>query len=47
MKRYAAQYVYTLTSPEPLQHAFVEVEDDGTIVRTGLCSPSEAVMELP
>jgi len=45
MKRYAAQYVYTLTSPEPLQHAFVEVEDDGTIVRTGLCSPSESVME--
>ena len=45
MKRYAARYLYTLTSPEPLQNAFVEVEDDGTIVRTGLCDPSEEVME--
>ena len=45
MKRYAARYLYTLTSPEPLQNAFVEVEDDGTIVRTGVCDPSEEVLE--
>ena len=37
MKRIAAEYVYTLTSPEPLVNGFVEVEDDGTVVRTGVC----------
>ena len=33
MKRYAAKYVYPLTSPEPVVNGFVEVEDDGTILR--------------
>lgn len=37
MKRIAAKYVYPLTSTEPLVNGFVEVEDDGTIVRTGVC----------
>ena len=37
MKRIAAKYVYPLTSTEPLVNGFVEVEDDGTIVRTGIC----------
>jgi cytosine/adenosine deaminase-related metal-dependent hydrolase len=42
MKRYTAEYVYTLCG-EPLRHAFVETEDDGTIVRTGVCPPEETV----
>lgn len=37
MRRIAAKYVYPLTSPEPLLNGFVELEDDGTIVRTGVC----------
>ena len=37
MKRIAAKYVYPLTSPEPIAPGFVEVEDDGTIIRTGVC----------
>ena len=45
MKRYAARTVYTLTSPEPLQNGFVEVEEDGTILRTGLCEAGEEVMD--
>ena len=42
MKRFTAEYVYTLAG-EPLRHAFVEVEDDGTVVRTGVCPAGEAV----
>ena len=37
MRRIAAKYVYPLTSTEPLVNGFVEVEDDGTVVRTGIC----------
>ena len=37
MKRIAAKYVYPLTSTEPLVNGFVEVEEDGTVVRTGVC----------
>ena len=44
MKRYTAETVYTLAG-EPLRHAFVEVEEDGTIARTGICPPSEKVDE--
>jgi cytosine/adenosine deaminase-related metal-dependent hydrolase len=42
MKRFTAEYVYTLTG-EPLRHAFVEVEEDGTVIRTGLCPEDEKV----
>ena len=45
MKRYAAQYLYTLTSPLPLENAFVEVDDEGVVLRTGLCGEGEPVME--
>ena len=45
MKRYAARYVYTLTSPFPLENAFVETDDDGVVLRTGLCGEGEPVME--
>jgi len=37
MKRFAARYIYTLESEKPLINAFVECEDDGTILRTGWC----------
>ena len=45
MKRYTAQYVYTLTTREPLRNAFVEVDGDGTLARVGLCTPGEKVEE--
>ena len=38
MRRIAAKYLYTLTSAEPVQNGFVEVEDDGTVIRTGVCA---------
>ena len=38
MKRIAAKYLYTLTSTEPVRNGFVEVEDDGTVIRTGVCA---------
>ena len=38
MRRIAAKYLYTLTSAEPVRNGFVEVEDDGTVVRTGVCA---------
>lgn len=37
MKRFAASYVYTLESVSPLRNAFVETDDNGRILRTGLC----------
>ena len=45
MKRFAAKYVYTLSGTEPLRNAFVEVEEDGTVLRTGLCEPGEEVLD--
>ena len=45
MKRHTAQYVYTLTSREPIQRGFVEVADDGTILSVGACPSGEAVEE--
>lgn len=36
MKRFAASYIYTLDG-EPLRNGFVEVEEDGTVIRTGIC----------
>jgi len=44
MKRYTAQVVYTLGS-EPLKNGFVELSEDGTVLRTGLCEPGEPVEE--
>lgn len=37
MKRIAAEYIYTNESAEPLKNGFVELEDDGTVIRTGQC----------
>jgi len=41
MKRFAARYLYTLASQEPVLNGFVELEDDGTVIRTGI-SPDPA-----
>ena len=38
MRRIAAKYLYTLASAEPVQNGFVELEDDGTVIRTGTCA---------
>jgi cytosine/adenosine deaminase-related metal-dependent hydrolase len=42
MKRIAAKYLYPLVSAEPVLNGFVEMEDDGTIVRTGVCADPAA-----
>ena len=46
MRRIAAKYLYTLTSTEPVRNGFVEVEDDGTVVRTGVCADPAAEPEF-
>ena len=38
MRRIAAKYVYTLDSFDPIVDGFVEIEDDGTVIRTGKCN---------
>ena len=45
MKRFAAQYVYTLEGREPLRNAFVEVEEDLSIRRVGPAEEREPVLE--
>ena len=42
MRRIAAKYLYPLASTEPVVNGFVEVEDDGTVVRTGVCADPAA-----
>ena len=42
MKRIAAKYLYSLVSAEPVLNGFVEMEDDGTVVRTGVCADPAA-----
>ena len=46
MRRIASKYLYTLTSTEPVRNGFVEVEDDGTVVRTGVCADPAAEPEF-
>ena len=42
MRRIAAKYLYTLVSTEPVLNGFVELEDDGTVIRTGVCADPAA-----
>lgn len=42
-KRITAEYVYTLTSAEPIRNGFVEYDEDGTVLATGPCAPNEKV----
>ena len=37
MKRIASKYLYRLNDTTPLVNGFVELEDDGTVIRTGVC----------
>ena len=45
MRRIAAKYLYPLTSFEPIVNGFVELEDDGTVIRTGVCAEVAAEPE--
>jgi cytosine/adenosine deaminase-related metal-dependent hydrolase len=45
MRRFAAKYVYTLPSHEPLRNAFVELADDGTVLRIGPCEEGEQLLD--
>ena len=48
IRRIVASYVYTLESSEPLRNGFVEYdENDGTIIRTGVCEDpsSEEILQ--
>ena len=42
MKRISARYVYLLDETAPLVNGFVEYDEDGTILRTGICEDPEA-----
>lgn len=42
MKRIAAKYLFPLENSEPVLNGFVEVEDDGTVIRTGVCDDPSA-----
>ena len=42
MKRIAATYLYPLAGFEPVRNGFVEYEEDGTILRTGVCEDPAA-----
>lgn len=44
MQRINAKYVYTLTGSEPIRNGFVEYDEDGTVLRTGVC-PEGVVVE--
>lgn len=45
MRRIAAKYIYTLENFEPLRDAFVEMDDDGFVLRTGICENVSAEAE--
>ena len=46
IRRIAASYVYATDAFEPIRNGFVEYdENDGTIVRTGVCEEGEDVLE--
>lgn len=38
MRRISAKYLYVLDGISPIRDGFVELEDDGTVIRTGHCS---------
>lgn len=42
MKRIAAKYLFPLENSEPVLNGFVEVEDDGTVIRTGVSDDPSA-----
>lgn len=46
MQRINAKYVYTLTGSEPIRNGFVEYDEDGTVLRTGVCPEGVAVEDV-
>lgn len=46
MQRINAKYVYTLTDSEPIRNGFVEYDEDGTVLRTGVCPEGVAVEDV-
>jgi Cytosine deaminase and related metal-dependent hydrolases len=42
MKRLAAKYLYRLDTTAPVVNGFVELEDDGTVILTGVCADPAA-----
>lgn len=46
MPRINARYIYTLTEAEPIRNGFVEYDNDGTIIRTGICAEGEPVEDV-
>lgn len=45
MRRIAARYLYTLTSTEPIENGFVEIDEDGVVFRTGRTEDPAAEQE--
>ena len=45
-RRINARYIYTLETAEPLVNGFVEFEEDGTVLRTGICEDGEVVEDV-
>lgn len=43
LRRYTAEYIYTLEGDEPIRNGYVECDEDGTIVRTGVCDDQSQV----
>lgn len=37
MRRISAEYLYTLCGDSPVHNGFVEIDEEGTVLRTGLC----------
>lgn len=46
MQRINAKYVYTLTGSEPIRNGFVEYDEDGTVLRTGVCPEGVEVEDV-
>ena len=45
-RRINARYIYTLEAEEPILNGFVEFEEDGTVLRTGVCEDGEVVEDV-
>lgn len=46
MRRISAEYLYTNDHAQPIRNGFVEVDDDGTVLRTGVISSREEEPEF-
>ena len=46
MRRISAEYIYTNGTAQPIRNGFVEVDDDGAVLRTGVISSREEEPEF-